>query len=465
MSLSTQQLLLLNNMMYLEPEEGPFPDPDAYTGRYVKDWIRSIDMDQWRDPDPDVPLMTTKKEWTDILAAIRNDRYLMDMKILAMYTDISEEGGGCRSAIFLGRRTRDAVLVFRGTDIIAGSLQWKDNFISGNTADSPHQIRALEWYRECYRKYRLRRYEITVTGHSKGGNKAKYITILDDSVDHCVSFNGEGFSDQFFDKYSEQIAKRYDRIRNHIVDYDYISPLMNDIGRVIVYYGNNYGSGGFTENHLANTFMRFEEDGNFYMDVREDGRPAEMMALDEFTNSYMRSMTEEERGSMLSSMNALLDAVLSIRRTMTSNEIAQIFLEMAESDEHCRNFARLFAYVILYEQKYPRMKDLLNSVLVKFDLGGISQYVDLVAGTVNWHRQVLWISLDFRKIASTVTAIGKRLPEWVYARVAAYIEKSGITLSMEQIRKLEETIIMTDSYLKTLTVCEDSTDRHVWTQG
>lgn len=35
---------------------------------------------------------------------------------------------------------------------------------------------------------------ITVTGHSKGGNKAK-----DNSVDICIAFDGQGFSDEFID--------------------------------------------------------------------------------------------------------------------------------------------------------------------------------------------------------------------------------------------------------------------------
>lgn len=34
---------------------------------------------------------------------------------------------------------------------------------------------------------------ITVTGHSKGGNKAQYVTVLSDKVDRCISMDGQGF--------------------------------------------------------------------------------------------------------------------------------------------------------------------------------------------------------------------------------------------------------------------------------
>ena len=59
-----------------------------------------------------------------------------------------------------------------------------------------------------------------MTGHSKGGNKAKYITLMDDTVDHCVSFDGQGFSDEFMETYSDEIAARQHKIENHNVDYD-----------------------------------------------------------------------------------------------------------------------------------------------------------------------------------------------------------------------------------------------------
>ena len=39
--------------------------------------------------------------------------------------------------------------------------------------------------------------ELTVTGHSKGANKAMYTTIMCNNVTRCVSFDGQGFSKEF----------------------------------------------------------------------------------------------------------------------------------------------------------------------------------------------------------------------------------------------------------------------------
>ncbi len=48
---------------------------------------------------------------------------------------------------------------------------------------------------------------ITVSGHSKGGNKAQFIAINSPIVDYCYSFDGQGFSPEAIDSF----RKRYDR--------------------------------------------------------------------------------------------------------------------------------------------------------------------------------------------------------------------------------------------------------------
>ena len=462
MSLTVKQNLLLNNLMYLEPEDGPFPDYSIFAGRKVSDWLNSIDISKIADPDPEHPKMTTADEWRKLIIAARRDAELMDFRILTVFTDLSEGGGACKSAIFISPNGKDAAVVFKGTELIAGSAQWKDNFFSGNLSDSPHQLKALKWYKECYGKYNLGQYEITLTGHSKGGNKAKYIAILDDTADHCVSFDGEGFSDKFFRKYGVQIRRRADIIENHMVNYDYISLLMNDVGSATYYYGNNYGSGGFTENHLSNTFMRYDENGDFHMDVDEEGRPAEMLAYDEFANSFLRSLKDDDRTKALAMFNELLNAVLSVRRTMSRDEIIAIFLEMAGDEDNSRNIAYFLAYLIRYEQKYPEVASLLSSVFTKFDLGGLVQYVDLVASIINWKKQILWMSLSFDSISSYVRRINSHAPEWVYQKLSAHLEKRGIPLSYEQIRRLADIIEMADMYLKDIVIFEDGTDRNAY---
>ncbi len=461
MPLSTKQYLLLNNIMYLGPEEGPFPKPELFISRSVGEWMRSIDLEKLCDGDPDHLPMTTAEEWKNIIAAVRKDPLLSRLRILTMYTDLREGGGTCKNAVFLSGE-KEAVVVFKGTDAYHGMAQWEDNFLSANAADSPHQIRALEWYRKCYELYHLERYDVTLTGHSKGGNKAKYITILDPTVRACVSFDGEGFSDKFFDKYRRQIAAAKDRIENHFVNYDYIGLLMNNIGRETFYYGNNIGTGGFTENHLPNTFLRFDADGEVHLDEDPRGRPAEMQALNSFANSFLRSQDDGERSASLKMFIAMLRTVMSLSRDMSKKEIGERVLDFACDPENSSRLAYFLAYLIRYQQRLPEVTGMIYAILIRFDLDIFIRYVSQLTGMINWKRKILWRSLYAGDITRTVSRLNRRFPEWAFAKLDAYLkEKTGIILSDEQIRKIAGLIDLTDGYLHNIVISEDISDREV----
>lgn len=462
MSLSTEQCLLMDNLIYLGPESGPYPLPDTFTHQLVRDWLEAIDLAQLYDPDPENLPMTTAEEWKSIILAAKRDSFLMDMRIAEMYTDLSEDGGSGRNAVFLCESTKEAMVVFKGTDVIGGAAQWKDNFQSANMTDSPHQKSALQWYRDCFRKYDLQQYEITVTGHSKGGNKAKYVTILDDTVSHCISFDGEGFSDKFFRKYELQIMERSGLIRNHMVNYDYISPLMNDAGEAVYYHGYNIGTGGFIENHLPNTFMKFDENGDFSLDIDENGRSAEMIALDEFIHSYLRSMTDEERSKALIMNNDMVNAAFMISSASDRDGIIRMFADLARDPDNRRHMAYMIAYVIRFEQKYPQSSEMLNSVLTRFGMEGMVQYVNLVTGIINWKKQILWVSLDFSSVASAVSAVSTRAPGFFRQKMKDYLEKKGIVLAENELGMLEEIILLTEGFMRTITVSENVADENLY---
>ena len=107
------------------------------------------------------------------------------------------------------------------------------------------------------------------------------------------------------------------------------------------------------------------------------------------------------------------------------------------------------------------MVNLLNSVFTRFDMAGLVQYGELVAGILNWKKQILWISLDFDRLASAFSLIHSHAPKWVYEKLAANLEKRDLKLSYEQIRRMADLIDMTDSFLKTVEIHEDGVDRDV----
>ena len=51
MSFTVMQNLLLNNLMYMEPHEGPFARLEDFEGRRVRNWINAMDLTDFKDED------------------------------------------------------------------------------------------------------------------------------------------------------------------------------------------------------------------------------------------------------------------------------------------------------------------------------------------------------------------------------------------------------------------------------
>lgn len=108
------------------------------------------------------------------------DSETLDLTLVSTYY---EEATGAHMACFVDKDGQ-AYAVFAGT----GANKWRNDCVAGAMADSPQQVKALQWFES------LPYDDIIVSGHSKGGNKAMYVTVLSDKADECYVFDGEGFS-------------------------------------------------------------------------------------------------------------------------------------------------------------------------------------------------------------------------------------------------------------------------------
>ncbi|MBP5282303.1 MAG: DUF2974 domain-containing protein [Lachnospiraceae bacterium] len=357
MALTTEQLLILNNLMYMG-NSGSLSPVTAHEDQTVGEWLGSIDQSQIVGSD-----LTTQQEWQDIINAALADPTISNMTIATTNVDRADGGGGGVSALFVSEATGDAVVTFCGT----ASEEWKDDFLGGNMTDTPQQQNALDWYQSIYESEGLDQYELTVTGHSKGGNKAKYITILDGRVDHCVSFDGQGFSDQFMNEYADEIAARQGLIENHNLDHDYVNFLLNDIGTTTFYTG--YGVDSFEQNHCANSFMHMNPDGTWYMEVNPNGRADTIEALDNFVNGYLRSLPEEDRGRAMELFGTLIESAIGTGN-ITPEQIIELCLYEGNDD-----VAYMLGYFLKYGEEYGF--DYLHTILDGFGLGSV---VDILEG-------------------------------------------------------------------------------------
>lgn len=239
----------------------------------------------------------TGEEWADILCAIKSDPDLMNLKCVS-YDDKSK--GYCYLS-----SSGETYVTFRGTD---GPDEWKDDAEGLGMADTPCQKYALDYIEN------LPYDNIAVVGHSKGGNKAQYVTITSDKVNRCVSMDGQGFSKEFIDKYWAEIEKKGKLINNYSYNNDYVHILMNYIpGSQQIYCTGGHEITG-KECHNPDGMINIEYDQDtkkwnvYFVETEENSA---MTYLHEFTCFVTNNMPIAERQKVGEYIGYILAMTLS----------------------------------------------------------------------------------------------------------------------------------------------------------
>lgn len=247
--LSEKQLLLLDNLMYCE---GMTTDGHSTLGSFV-DYMRASPknfgkLSGFLDDD----------QFMRILDDISKDKTLMSLQIGDSHRDNKSTTDGWSATSFINPANNEVTVAFRGT---GGTYEaWFDNLEgAGNANLSPMQASVVEWIESLGSK------NITVTGHSKGGNLAQVATVLcPDLISYCVSYDGQGFSEEFISKYEDEISVASKKIKSISAYNDYVNILMFPIAGEEVFVNNNSEhllGGHFSYNLLSDN--EFDEEGNF----------------------------------------------------------------------------------------------------------------------------------------------------------------------------------------------------------
>ncbi|WP_455713952.1 Mbeg1-like protein [Anaerosporobacter sp.] len=465
--LSKEQLLLLNNLMYMK-ENDPLKSIVKCKGKTVAEIMESIETSELIN-DKGYDAFVTGIDWKKIIRTIKSDEQLMRMEIVTTYVD--KEAGGGISAVFIDPTTKEAVVAFRGTS----ADEWKDNFVAGGKTDASDgvstecQESALKWYRSLD----LEEYYVTITGHSKGGNKSKYITIRDNTVDRCVAYDGQGFSDEFMEKYKKEIMYNQDKIENHNVDTDYVNILLNDIGTKKYYKGYDYGEGGFAESHGPSTFFyyksnllktryyrwiigdkEYKEYNNAYIKayINESPQDPNMIAVDEFLNSYLRTLPSEDKQKTLEMIGELVEEGF---KGTSLDQLLDIILR----DDNVDSIANLTAYLLKYQQVNPELIDALKEVLNKSGLSNVSDLVDTVVYVTNG----IFLDLSMTAVSDVAIHLSNPFDPTLSLITAIINNKTGCTLSRREMTKLLSVILMVTKDLKRVEVNNNGEDIQIKT--
>lgn len=115
---------------------------------------------------------------------------------------------GTAACTFSSKNQSSIYVVYRGT----GDGEWMDNGIGMTQAATPQQEQALHYFEAVVEREKVTGGQrLIVTGHSKGGNKAQYVTMAtkyEKLLDACYNIDGQGFSEKAIDGWKESYGEK-----------------------------------------------------------------------------------------------------------------------------------------------------------------------------------------------------------------------------------------------------------------
>lgn len=269
--LSNDELILLDNLMYLEWEA----NEDEKFSNIIDRLLDERELKNLLDNMSNCIVKMPIYQWMNILKQSRNKPNLSELRV----KNVENHKSGMRVACFIDD-DGNVTVAFRGTTT---QKEWDDNSQGAYEYDTIQQIDALNYING------LEYDNITVTGHSKGGNKAQYATVLSPKIAKCVSINGQGFSNEFLNKYKEKIQINKSKITSINAKYDYVNCLFNGISDKTHYIKTKFQVNPF-DYHRADILL--DEDGNLREEVN---RGIFSKLVNDFSTSLISDLPEDIR--------------------------------------------------------------------------------------------------------------------------------------------------------------------------
>lgn len=287
MALTNEELLMLDTLIYVDKKylEG-------------KDTVSSIIDAFEKDNFQSDTASMSPDEWRTLAENIKKHENLKNYKI----TNFKEDDvTGMRAACFVDDKNNpsDVNVVFRGTSC---DYEWRDDGKGAYMTDTVVQKQAAEYVNSLPEKYGN---NMTATGHSKGGNNAQYVTITTDRIGKCASYDGEGFSNEFIEKYKDKITARAGRITSISSKNDYVNVLMIPIAGTKIYLDTPHQD-NFLLNHKPNIMLK--DDGTFC----EETEISDLSKfINEITTYYISKLPEPQKQIVADATLELVIAALN----------------------------------------------------------------------------------------------------------------------------------------------------------
>ena len=222
--LTVSHFLILNSLIYIEQFESK-----KYTNKLIGKSVYDFAINyEYSSKYPYFPAEINEEEFYSLIESIKIEKNIFEnVYFLNIENSLTGNKNCTENLVNMTLKYKNnLVFVFKGT---SGTYEWVDNVRGTYVADTKRQVKALQYFDKMYKLYADSVDKIYITGHSKGGNKAQYIGVLrgqDPKIKHIYSFDGQGFSDLFFDKYKELIQKNKKKITSISNENDFVNILM-----------------------------------------------------------------------------------------------------------------------------------------------------------------------------------------------------------------------------------------------
>lgn len=373
--MSDEELMLLELMTYGIDSSVAKEAGVKVTGTTVGDWLKAFDekaLEKLEQSDNDnVSAYMSGKDWAAAIRKMQSDEDLTSLKIV-------DRDDNVHAMCFVDQDTGKPYVAFQGT---SGSYEWYDNALGLHKTDTQSQQEALDYIES------LPYDNITVVGHSKGGNKAQYVTITSDKVDRCVSMDGQGFSQEFIDKYAAEIEARGGKITNISLDTDYVHILLFPIPGSDQVYCKGGNKAGLS-NHSPGAYFHLYsvkvegEDGEiheqWFLQENEDGTPKLVITdkenegiryLHEFTCFVLNVMPADKQEQVMEYLGVILALSLDggdlelDGKTYKQEDLLEFILSDQET------LALVIAYIFKYAETYNLTEEEVVALFEAFGLG------------------------------------------------------------------------------------------------
>ena len=326
-----------------------------------------------------------------------------------------------RAICYTDRKDSDPVVAFRGT---GGTKEaWTDNFEGAYEADTRIQRVAGDFVR-----YECGGYEnITVTGHSKGGNLAQYVTIkCPDVVNRCVSYDGQGFGGDFTEKYREQIIAAAPKIKSVSAYNDFVNILLSCVAGEVVYVSNAAGAENAHSSVSLLTQNEYDENGNIISIVKQ---------------GFISKGLDDATDALCSALKVLPESDKEILADVAGSTVTEAFKIPAED---ASDYALGLAMGSVNDFFYKRIAD--NK---KFSLGEGCIYAEETI--ITWDGVEDCVTI-IRGMANRARSVRLRLEEVkndINYTIAAKIYAEKIVI--RAIQSIEDAIANSENYCNLLT--------------